>query len=196
MEKSSNPSFFIHQASIEDAPSLLSIYRPYVENTAITFEEDLPTLEDFQHRIASTLERYPYLTALSDGRIAGYAYAGPFHPRKAYDHAVELSIYIAPPFHHRGLGKALYGQLESILLSQQVFNLYACIAVTRREDPFLPKDSPLFHRSLGFKTLGRFEKCGYKFGRWYDMIWMGKEIGKRPLHPGAFIPFSRLSSRL
>lgn len=117
MEKSSNPSFFIRQASIEDAPSLLSIYRPYVENTAITFEEDLPTLEDFQRRIASTLERYPYLAALSDGRIAGYAYAGPFHPRKAYDHAAELSIYVAPPFHHRGLGKALYGQLESILLS-------------------------------------------------------------------------------
>ena len=111
MEKSSNPSFFIRQASIEDAPSLLSIYRPYVENTAITFEEDLPSLEDFQHRMASTLERYPYLAALSDGRIAGYAYAGPFHPRKAYDHAAELSIYIAPPFHHRGLGKALYGQL-------------------------------------------------------------------------------------
>lgn len=165
MEKSSNPSFFIRQASIEDAPSLLSIYRPYVENTAITFEEDPPTLEDFQHRMASTLERSPYLAALSDGRIAGYAYAGPFHPRKAYDHAVELSIYIAPPFHHRGIGKALYGQLESILLSQQVFNLYACIAVTKEEDPFLPKDSPLFHRSLGFKTLGRFEKCGYKFGR-------------------------------
>mgnify|MGYP003156935241 CR=1 FL=1 len=185
MEKSGNPSFFIRQASIEDAPSLLSIYRPYVENTAITFEENLPTLE-----------RYPYLTALADGRIAGYAYAGPFHPRKAYDHAAELSIYIAPPFHHRGLGKALYGQLESILLSQQVFNLYACIAVTKGEDPFLPKDSPLFHRSLGFKTLVCFEKCGYKFGRWYDMIWMGKEIGKRPLHPGAFIPFSQLSSKL
>lgn len=105
MEKSSNPSFFIRQASIEDAPSLLSIYRPYVENTAITFEEDLPALEDFQHRMASTLERYPYLAALSDGRIAGYAYAGPFHPRKAYDHAVELSIYVAPPFHHRAWGR-------------------------------------------------------------------------------------------
>lgn len=105
MEKRSNPSFFIRQASIEDAPSLLSIYRPYVENTAITFEEDLPTLEDFQHRIASTLERYPYLAALSDGRIAGYAYAGPFHPRKAYDHAVELSIYVAPPFPSPGPGE-------------------------------------------------------------------------------------------
>ena len=178
MEKSSNPSFFIRQASIEDAPSLLSIYRPYVENTAITFEEDPPSLEDFQHRIASTLEWYPYLAALADGRLAGYAYAGPFHPRKAYDHAAELSIYVAPPVHHRGLGKALYGQLESILLSQQVFNLYACIAVTKGEDPFLPKDSPLFHRSLGFKTLGRFEKCGYKFGRWYNMIWMEKLIGE------------------
>lgn len=151
MEKSSNPSFFIRQASIEDGSSLLSIYRPYVENTAITFEEDLPTLEDFQRRIASTLERYPYLTVLADGRLAGYAYAGPFHPRKAYDHAAELSIYVAPPFHHRGLGKALYGQLESILLSQQVFNLYACIAVTKGEDPFLPKDSPLFTEVLDSK---------------------------------------------
>lgn len=152
MEKSSNPSFFIRQASIEDAPSLLSIYRPYVENTAITFEEDPPSLEDFQHRMASTLERYPYLAALSDGRIAGYAYAGPFHPRKAYDHTVELSIYVAPPFHHRGLGKALYGQLESILLSQQVFNLYACIAVTRGGKTLsFPKTVPFFTEALDSK---------------------------------------------
>lgn len=131
-----------------------------MENTAITFEEDSPTLEDFQHRMASTLERYPYLAALSDGRIAGYAYAGPFHPRKAYDHAAELSIYIAPPFHHRGLGKALYGQLESILLSQQVFNLYACIAVTKEEDPFLPKDSPLFTEVLDSKPLAALKSAG------------------------------------
>lgn len=160
MEKSSNPSFFIRQASIEDAPSLLSIYRPYVENTAITFEEDPPTLEDFQHRIASTLERYPYLTALADGRIAGYAYAGPFHPRKAYDHAVELSIYVAPPFHHRGLGKAFYSQLESILLSQQVFNLYACIAVTRGEDPSFPKTVPFFTEVLDSKPWGALKSAG------------------------------------
>ncbi|WP_444189717.1 GNAT family N-acetyltransferase [Dialister succinatiphilus] len=160
MEKSSNPSFFIRQASIEDAPSLLSIYRPYVENTAITFEEDPPTLEDFQHRMASTLERYPYLAALADGRIAGYAYAGPFHLRKAYDHAAELSIYIAPPFHHRGLGKALYGQLESILLSQQVFNLYACIAVTKGEDPFLPRTVPFSTETLDSKPWAALKSAG------------------------------------
>ena len=79
----------------EDAKRLLEIYAPYVENTAITFEYDVPTLEEFIERIRHTLEKYPYIVALNNGTIVGYAYAGMFHEREAYSRCVETSIYEA-----------------------------------------------------------------------------------------------------
>lgn len=167
-------SLSIRIASPHDAAALLRIYGPYVEKTAITFEYEVPSVEEFQ------------------GRILGYAYAGSFHPRKAYEHSAELSIYLAPNARHRGIGKKLYARLEEILARQQVYNLYACIAFTEKEDPFLPKDSPLFHEHMGFQTAGRFHHCGYKFHRWYDMIWMEKFIGNRTDKPGDFVAFSEL----
>lgn len=185
-------SLSIRIASPHDAAALLRIYGPYVEKTAITFEYEVPSVEEFQGRIAGTLEKYPYLIAEEEGRILGYAYAGSFHPRKAYEHSAELSIYLAPNARYRGIGKKLYARLEEILARQQVYNLYACIAFTEKEDPFLPKDSPLFHEHMGFQTAGRFHHCGYKFHRWYDMIWMEKFIGNRTDKPGDFVAFSEL----
>ena len=173
-------SLSIRIASPHDAAALLRIYGPYVEKTAITFEYEVPSVEEFQGRIAGTLEKYPYLIAEEEGRILGYAYAGSFHPRKAYEHSAELSIYLAPNARHRGIGKKLYARLEEIL------------AFTEKEDPFLPKDSPLFHEHMGFQTAGRFHHCGYKFHRWYDMIWMEKFIGNRTDKPGDFVAFSEL----
>lgn len=190
--KEGSKEISIRQASPDDAAALLAIYKPYVEKTAITFEYEVPAPEEFKKRIIHTLEKYPYLLAEEEGHILGYAYAGPFHPRKAYEHSAELSIYLAPKARHRGIGKKLYARMEEILLKQQVFNLYACIAFTEKEDPFLPKDSPLFHEHMGFKTAGLFHHCGYKFGRWYDMIWMEKIIGKRPDVPGNFVAFSKM----
>lgn len=84
----------IHRASAEDAEEILAIYGPYVKKTAITLEYDIPTLQDFRERIENTLARYPYLVATCNGVIIGYAYAGPFHPRAAYQHSAELSIYL------------------------------------------------------------------------------------------------------
>lgn len=117
----------IHRASAEDAEEILAIYGPYVKKTAITFEYDIPTLQDFRERIENTLARYPYLVATCNGVIIGYAYAGPFHPRAAYQHSAELSIYLSPASRGQGLGKKLYSALERILLSQHVYNLEACI---------------------------------------------------------------------
>ena len=79
----------IRVATVEDAAQLLEIYRPYVEQTAITFEYEVPSVEEFRHRIATVLARYPYLVYEQDGKIFGYAYVGPFHERAAYDWAVE-----------------------------------------------------------------------------------------------------------
>ena len=180
----------IRAAAPEDADELLSIYAPYVLNTAITFEYEVPSVEEFRGRIAHTLERYPYLAAVEDGHIVGYAYAGAFKGRKAYEHSVEVSIYVRRDRRGRGIGRALYAKLEELLIRQNIVMAYACIAVPMEEnDPYLTNGSERFHERLGYRTVGRFDACAYKFDRWYSMIWMGKALREIVPHPGPFLPF-------
>lgn len=165
-------------AAPEDAPALLAIYAPYVERTAITFEYDVPSVEEFAGRIASTLETYPYIVAEMGGKPVAYAYAGVFHAREAYSHTVETSIYVAQDVRTLGVGTLLYTALENVLLAQNVFNVYACIAVPACEnDAYLTNGSVVFHEKRGYALVGRFRGCGYKFNRWYDMVWMEKFQG-------------------
>ncbi|MFA6855864.1 MAG: GNAT family N-acetyltransferase [Treponema sp.] len=162
-----------------DAPQLLEIYAPYVLNTAVSFEYDVPSVEEFRSRISNTLSAYPYIAAVhSSGRIDGYTYASAFKARKAYEHCAELSIYLRKEYRRKGLGTLLYNSIEEELKKQGILNLYACIAVSpRAADKYLTNVSPLFHAHCGFKTIGKFSQCGYKFGLWYDMIWMEKMTG-------------------
>lgn len=168
----------IRKASVSDAEELLGIYAPYVEKTAISFEYETPSLEEFRRRIRKTLERYPYLCILADGVITGYAYAGPFVGRAAYNRSSEMTIYLDPEARKYGFGRRLYEALEAALKEQGILNLYACIGYPEEDDEYLTKNSAQFHEHLGYRLAGRFRKCGYKFGRWYDMIWMEKIIGK------------------
>jgi len=177
----------VRMAVPEDAEALLEIYRPYVLRTAVSFEYEVPTVEEFRRRIAGTLERYPYLVALEDGEPAGYAYAAPFKERAAYDWSVETTIYIRRERRGRGHGRRLYSALEELLRRQNILNANACIAYAQEEDPYLTNDSMEFHAHMGYRIVGRFQKCGWKLGRWYDMIWMEKLLGEhgapRPVIP-------------
>lgn len=167
----------IRAVTPEDAEELLGIYGYYVEKTAISFEYEVPTAEEFRGRIEKTLARYPYIAAVKDGRIVGYAYAGIFVGRAAYDHCVELTVYVDRNIRKSGIGGLLYRELESLLKERGILNLYACIGLPNGEDDeYLTKNSVQFHEHLGFSVAGRFTKCGYKFGRWYDMVWMEKLI--------------------
>lgn len=168
----------IRTATPDDAAELLGIYAPYVIDTAITFEYDVPSEDEFRSRIERTLRKYPYLVAEMDGRIVGYAYAGVFKDRAAYDHCVETSIYVDLDCHHKGIGSALYAELESRLGAQGIINVNACISWIDVPDEHLTHQSPDFHSKLGYRKVAHFHKCGYKFGRWYDMIWMEKFIGE------------------
>lgn len=167
----------IRAVSAKDAEKLLTLYAPYVEKTAVTFEYEVPSVKEFQSRIRYTLERYPYLAAEEGDRILGYAYAGAFHARPAYDWAVETSIYVDRARKRSGVGRALYEALERALAAQNIVNLNACISVPVWEDEFLTRDSVLFHEHMGYRLVGEFHQCGYKFRRWYDMVWMEKHIG-------------------
>lgn len=182
----------LRTACEEDAEALLDIYAPYVEHTAVSFEYEVPSVEEFRERIRRIRERYPYLLAESGGEILGYAYASPFHERRAYDWAAETSIYLRRDRRRQGLGRRLYEALEEILRMQGITDLYACIACPEGEDPYLNGDSILFHQRMGFQTMGRFPSCGYKFHRWYHMVWMAKNIGEHREEQPEVKPFSSI----
>ena len=183
----------IRVASMDDAESLLKIYAPYVLHTAVSFEYDVPSVEEFQNRIRKTLAEYPYFVAVEDGQIVGYTYAGPLGSRMAYKHSAEVSIYIDKNWHGKGIGRLLYRKLEETLLRQNVFTLYACIAATdRANDEHLTDASIRFHEKMGYRLVGRHHLCGYKFEKWYSVVWMEKAIASKSGKPGPFIPFTEI----
>lgn len=167
----------IRKARLQDAEALLAIYAPYVEQTAITFEYAVPTVNEFRRRMANVAESYPWLVAVDDGSIAGYAYASAFKERAAYQWAVETSIYVDRNERGKGIGRRLHEALEETLKQQGILNMNACVAYTEHEDEYLTLDSVRFHERLGYTQVAHFHKCGRKFDRWYDMIWMEKLIG-------------------
>ena len=167
----------IRSAAPADAARLLEIYSWYVENTAISFECMTPSPAEFGDRIRGTLERFPYFVLEENGVIQGYAYAGPFHSRAAYSHCCELSIYLDRNARGRGYGRKLYEALEASLREMGFLNLYACIGDPITEDEYLTHNSEQFHQHMGFVKIGTFHRCGRKFDRWYNMIYMEKMIG-------------------
>ena len=167
----------IRAASLDDAADVSAIYAPYVENTAATFEaEDAPPGEaEIRARIAAVRKAYPWIVAVREGAVVGFAYAHAYRERAAYAHCAEVSIYVDGERRGCGVGRALYGELERQLAAQGVYNLYACVATTQRaNDPNLTDASPRFHERLGYTAVGTMHRCGFKFGRYYDITWMEK----------------------
>lgn len=182
--------FKVRDATLDEAQRLLKIYDYYVKHTAITFEYVTPSLTEFKTRMAKTMERYPYLVVEQDGRVEGYAYAGVFKDRAAYDWACETTIYLDFRAQKSGMGRLLYETLENCLRDMEITNLYACIS---QETDQLSSNSADFHQHLGFEKVGEFHHCGYKFERWYDMIWMEKIIGSHELNPKPIKPHNKLT---
>lgn len=168
----------IRFAKPEDAKELLKIYAYYVTDTAISFETEVPSEEEFKLRIEEVLKSYPFIVACKDDEILGYAYSHSFVGRKAYELSAETTIYLNPDKKKMGIGKKLYSVLEDIAKAQNITNLYSCIGYVDKEDEYLNNNSVQFHEHIGFRIVGKFENCGHKFGRWYHMVWMEKIIGE------------------
>jgi len=184
----------IRPAEERDIPAMLAVYAPYVEETAVSFEYAVPSPEEFRARLARVQGFYPWLVAEQEGRVLGYAYASRFHPRAAYDWSVEVSIYLGRQERGRGLGRQLYEALEAMLRAQNVLSAYACIALAEAPDEHLDHASIRFHERMGYRLTGTFPNCGYKFGRWYGMVWMEKRLvpadAPESLHPAPVVAFS------
>ncbi len=182
----------IRTAKLEDAEALRQIYGYYVENTAVSFEYTTPSLEEFRERIRTVLLTHPYLVYEEKGEVQAFAYAHPLITRAACDWSVEVSIYIREDIRGRGVGRALYEALEDVLRRQNIVNLEVSIAAAPAGDPYLSDGSVRFHEKMGYKQVGVFTKCGYKFGRWYDLLWMEKQIAPHKDKMPPMKPFSSL----
>lgn len=182
----------VRDATLEDAERILEIYDYYIKNTAITFEYDTPSLKELQGRMERIMQRYPYLVILKDGRIEGYAYAGAFVGRAAYDWSCETTVYLDHNAQKCGMGRIIYEALEKALYDMGILNLYACIGYPEQEDEYLTTNSADFHAHLGFAKVGEFRKCGYKFNHWYNMIWMEKIIGEHEMKQSSITLYPEL----
>lgn len=170
--------FIIRYATTDDAKEILGIYSYYVENTAISYETETPALDEYKGRMEKIMQNYPFFVAVSDGKIIGFAYANSMSERKAYRKSSELSVYVSKDSKKCGIGSSLYGKIESLLKEKGITNLYARVASPVEEDEYLTTDSEKFHEKMGFTRVGCLNKCGYKFGRRYNMLYMEKIIGE------------------
>ena len=181
-----SPALTLRFASPTDAEALVAIYAPYIQKTAITYEYEVPSPAEFAERIRTYSAKYPYLVAELDGTPVGYAYACPLGSRPAFDWSVEAAIYIREDCKGMGIGKALYQKLEATLKTMGIRSMTAAVATVEHEDPYLTNASLAFHLRMGFVPVGTFHHAGCKFGRWYDLTWLEKQIGEYeddPPHP-------------
>ena len=168
----------IRPARPDDAAGALAIYAPIVSDTTISFEEDPPNVKDMAARIDRS---HLWLVAEREARILGYAYAAQFHPRAAYRWSVEVSVYVAEDARGQGLGKRLVGELLDRLRDMGFVNAFAGTAV--------PNDaSERLFESFGFKKIAHWEKAGFKFDAWHDVVWRQLQLQKPTVPPPALHP--------
>lgn len=159
----------LRNATVQDVPVMLDIYRPYILDTAITFEYEVPSLEEFTTRFHTVTARFPWLVWEEDGVVLGYAYASPFKTRAAYRWDADLSIYLRQDCRGKGIGKALYTELENRLRDLGYHVLYGVVTSANEA-------SCRFHEAMGYRPIAAFERTGVKFGRWYGITWYEKRI--------------------
>ena len=202
----------IRLACPADAAAVCAIYAPYVRDTATTFDLEPPTVEEMEQKITTILEERPFLVAeieRSDAGAAsasshdeacdseafaviGYSYASQFRPRKAYLHSIETSVYLAPEAKGFGLGTRLYNALEEILRLQNVYNANACVTCIEPADETCPSTSRIFHERRGYVQCAHIPNCGHKFGRWYDILWLQKQLIPLSQEPEGFVPLPQV----
>jgi phosphinothricin acetyltransferase len=157
-------SAIIRLAERSDIPGILEIYSPFIRDTSVTFEEEIPSEESFWERMKGILRELPFLVCEIDGKIAGYAYASGYRSRASYRWSREVSVYIHPNFQRKSIGHALYTSMNEMIRFQGVANLLAII--TMPNEP-----SVAFHEKFGYTKCAEFSKVGYKMNQWQNVGW-------------------------
>ena len=159
----------IRTATVQDLPRILEIYAPYIKNTAISFEYEVPSLEAFTQRFLGIIAKFPWLVWEENDVILGYAYGSLPFERAAFQWSAEASIYLCPEAFGKGIGRKLYAALEQLLQKQGYKKVYAII--TTANDA-----SIAFHKAVGYRHTATMPDCGYKLGAWHGIVWMEKEL--------------------
>ncbi|MGB6535874.1 MAG: N-acetyltransferase family protein [Xanthobacteraceae bacterium] len=163
----------IRPAGSGDVGAITLIYDDAVKHGTATFEIEPPDEAEMLRRQQALLVRsYPYLVAEYAGTIAGYAYAGPYRDRRAYDWSVEDSIYLAPEFQRRGIGRLLLTRLVAQSEAQGWRQMIAVIGDSAQAA------SIAVHARAGFSFVGTLRSVGYKRGRWLDTVLMQRSLGE------------------
>ncbi len=171
-----NKRLEIRLIELSDAPSTLEIYKPYVLNTIISFEYEVPGLDEWVKRIEEFTQDFPWLVASHNDKIIGYAYASKHRHRTAYQWSCESAIYLATEAHGNGVGRMLYETLFGLLQLQGYYNMYAGIS--------LPNEKSVeFHKALQFEEIGVFKKIGFKHGNWHDTVWFQRALNAHNSNP-------------
>jgi L-amino acid N-acyltransferase YncA len=168
-------------ASPDDAAQVLEIYAPFCLATPVSFETEAPTVEEIRRRITSTLEFFPWLVALLDDRVLGYAYASRHRDRAAYRWSADVSVYVREEARGKGLGRALYTSLFAILRLQGIYNILAGITLPNPA-------SVVLHEAMGMRPLGVYSGIGFKCGDWHDVGWW--QLALRPHHGSPLEPIA------
>ena len=162
-----------------DAERVAEIYRPAVEASYISFEEVAPTADEMAERMHRVLARLPWLVAEDEsGLVVGYAYASPHRDRATYRWSVDISVYVDPARHGRGIGRALYDALLERLRGQGFVNVYAGVT--------LPNPASVaLHEAIGMARVGVYHRVGYKLGEWRDVAWYELRLTEPAMNPPA-----------
>ena len=160
-------------ATPDDAAAILEIYRPFVIETATSFEVEPPTVVEMARRVTTLVHKLPWLVCTENGVLIGYAYASMHRDRAAYQWSVEVSAYVDQALRRSGVARLLYDRLFQILAVQGYYNAFAGITLPNRP-------SVAFHQALGFVPVGVFHSIGFKFDRWHDVAWFERTL--QPLH--------------
>ena len=182
-------SVIIRMATIADAEQINEIYENYIKETAITFEYSSVPIEEFRERMRSVLHRLPYLVCEVDHRVVGYAYVAPFKARAAYGWDLEVTVYLHKEYQGRKIGRALYEALFEIAERLGYINLYALITEPNEK-------SRKLHEAMGFTKVGFYPETGYKFGRWWGVNVMWKQIGTTDKEPQETMSIHQLSEEM
>lgn len=165
----------IRKVEKRDAPTIREIYAPYVVDTSITFETEIPSIEEFYRRIEVN-SRYSWNVAEHESDVVGFSYASQYRERAAYQWCCEVSIYVLKNFQERGIGARLYTKLFEELKNKGMVRAYGVIT--------LPNETSVgFHESLGFTYFGTFKNVGFKLGKWHDVGWWEKALCDLPAKP-------------
>jgi len=166
-------SFSIREATSGDMAEIAAIYQRYVLEGLASFEIEPPTTEDLdQRRRNLQAGGYPYCVAELDGRVAGYAYAGPYRPRVAYQYSVEDSIYVSPDTGRLGIGSALLRRLITQCTELGYRQMIAVIGDSANTG------SVRLHEKAGFERVGFLPSIGFKLDQWVDSILMQRPLGE------------------